>query len=80
MRSFCSSDIETSKTGQFSQMKLVGLAFCFLAAGLPSEFLLTSGLLGKIKGSLYQALLFWVNLESLSFLLFFNDLEKFKAS
>ena len=68
--------------GQFSQMKLVRLAFGFgfLAAGLPSEILLTSGLLGKIKGSLYQALLFWVNLESLSFLLFFNDLEKFKAS
>ena len=51
MRSFCSSDIETSKTGQFSQMKLVGLAFGFgfLAVGFPCEFLLTSGVLGKIN-------------------------------
>ena len=29
VRSFCSSDIDTCKTGQFSQMKLAGLAFGF---------------------------------------------------
>ena len=72
-RSFCSCDIETGKSGQFSQMNLVGLAFrfVFLVAGSPSEFLLTSGVLGKIKGSLYQPILFLENLESFSFLLFF---------
>ena len=71
MSSFCSSDIETWKTGQFSQMKLVGLAFRFgfLAAGSPSDFLLTSGVLGKIKGSLYQPILFLRNLESFYFFL-----------
>ena len=73
MRSSCSCEIEACKIGQFSQMKLVGLAFLFgfLAEGSPSEFLLTSGVLGKIKGSLYQPILFLENLESFSFLLFF---------
>ena len=63
-------------------MKLVGLAFCFgfLAAGSPSEFLLTSGVLGKTKGLLNQPILFLENLECFSFLFFFNNLEKFKAS
>ena len=63
-------------------MNLVGLAFrfVFLVAGSPSEFLLTSGVLGKIKGSLYQPILFLGNLESFSFLFFFNGLEKFKVS
>ena len=56
VRSSCTCEIETCKTGKFSQMKLVGLAFCFgfLATSLPSEFLCTSSVLGKIKGSLYQ--------------------------
>ena len=63
-------------------MTLVELAFRFgfLAAGSPSEFLLTSGVLGKIKGSLYQPIFFFENLESFSFLFFFNDFEKFKTS
>ena len=51
-RSSCSYDVETCNTGQFSQVKLV-FRFGFLAVGPPSEFLLTSGVLGKIKGSLY---------------------------
>ena len=48
-------------------MTLVELAFRFgfLAAGSPSEFLLTSGVLGKIKGSLYQPIFFLENLKSL---------------
>ena len=63
-------------------MKLVGLAFCFgfLTSGSPSQFLLTSGVLGKIKGSLYQPILFLENLVSLIFLFFFKNFEKFKAS
>ena len=82
MRSSCSREIETCKTGQFSQMELVELAFCFgfLATGSQSEFSLASGVLGKMKGSLYQPILFPENLVSLIFLFFFKNLEKFKAS
>ena len=81
VRSSCSCEIETCKTGQFSKMKLVGLAcdFGFLAASSPSEFLLTSGILGKIKGPLHQPILFLEKLDSFSYLFFFNVLEKFKA-
>ena len=63
-------------------MKLVGLAFRFgfLAAGSPSEFLLTSGVLEKTKSSLNQPILFLENLECFSILFFFNNLKKFKAS
>ena len=61
-------------------MKLVGLAFLFgfLAEGSPSEFLLTSGVLGKIKGSLYQPILFLENVESFSFLFFLMILKSLK--
>ena len=57
------------------------MVFCFgfLAAGSLSEFLLTSGVLENIKGSLYQPHFFLEKLEFLKFLFWSNDSENFKA-
>ena len=58
-------------------MKLV-FHFGFLAVGSPPEFLLISGVLGKIKGSRY--LVFRECRVFYFIFFFFHDLEKFKTS
>ena len=60
VRYSCSCEIETCKTGQFSQMKWIGLPFhfVFLAVGSPSQFLLTSGVLGNKRFTVLAHLVF----------------------
>ena len=79
MRSSCGYGVETCKTGQVSQMKLLDLAFRFgfLAVGLPSIFV---DLWGFRKNYKVRNTLFLENVESFIFLFFFHNLEKSKTS